>query len=178
MDTILGIDNAILDFIQNNICSPILDDFMVFVTKLGNGARIWILISLFLLLLKKYRKYGIMMILSLGISEVIGDDIIKHLVERARPCHINTSVELLINTPTSFSFPSGHTFKGFASATVLYFMNKKIGIGAYILAILIAFSRMYLYVHYPSDILGGGILGILVGIVVVKLYKKYINDKF
>lgn len=173
MDIILNIDNSILDFIQQHIVCEPLNKVMVFITELGTGARLWILIGLILLLIKKYRKYGIVIFVSVILSHFIGNVAIKHIVKRARPCQVNTAIDLIVNRPKSYSFPSGHTFTSFAPATVLFLMNKKIGIPALIIAALIGFSRMYLYVHYPSDVLCGAILGILVGVILTKLSKKY-----
>ena len=89
-----------------------------------------------------------------------GNMILKPLVARMRPFTVNTAIELLIPPPTDFSFPSGHTYASFASATAICRNNRKIGVPALILASLIAFSRLYLYVHYPSDVLGGAVVGL------------------
>ena len=99
--------------------------------------------------------------------------ILKHLFVRVRPCNINTSIHLLVSLPTDYSFPSGHPSASFTAVAVLYFMkSKKLFKASLILALLIAFSRMHLYVHYPSDILGGGVVGMVCGYLAVYLYHK------
>ncbi|MGL4875433.1 MAG: phosphatase PAP2 family protein, partial [Clostridium sp.] len=109
---------------------------------------------------------------------LVGNVFMKNFFMRPRPCWIDSSVNLLISIPTDFSFPSGHSMCSFAAATVLYSMNKKIGIASLILAFLIAFSRLYLFVHYPSDVLVGSIIGILLGIISVKILNKIYNKRF
>ena len=102
------------------------------------------------------RKYGLAMLVGLCIDVIVCNGLLKNLVARTRPCDVNTSIQLLISHPTDYSFPSGHTAASFTAVAALYFSgDKKIWKAAIVLGILIAFSRMYLYVHYPTDILGG-----------------------
>lgn len=177
MELIQNIDDKILMFIQENICNPFLNKLMPIITSLGNAGIVWIVIAIALLLSNKYRKYGVIMSIALILSLIIGNVIIKTLVARPRPCHINTDIKLLIGVPLDSSFPSGHTMSSFAAAAVLWYMNRKIGIVAMILAITIGFSRMYLYVHYPSDVFCGMIIGVLIGVFSIQLFtllqKKY-----
>jgi len=170
MELIQNIDDSILMFIQNNICNPTLDKLMPIVTSIGNGGLVWIVVAMVLLLIKKYRKYGVIMFIALLLCLIIGNVCIKTLVARPRPCHINTTIKLLIGIPLDYSFPSGHTMCAFAATAVLWYMNKKIGIISSILAIAIAFSRMYLYVHYPSDIFCGALIGLLISIFSIKSF--------
>lgn len=153
-------DWRILDAIQT-LRSGFLDSFMPKVTVLGNAGIFWILLSLLLICYPKTRKCGLTMALALAAALVLGNFILKPGVARLRPFLADTSIALLIPPPEDFSFPSGHTYAGIASAIVLWRYNWKVGIPAMVLAILIAFSRMYLQVHFPTDILGGVILGIL-----------------
>ena len=104
---------------------------------------------------------------------VFGNGILKHIFMRERPCWIDTGVMLLIENPHDYSFPSGHTFSSIAAATVILLRNKKAGIAAMILAVLIAFSRMYLFVHFPTDILASLFLGVLTACVAHWLVKRY-----
>lgn len=173
MSFILNIDNSILDFIQNNIKCSFLDKVMPVITSLGNAGILWIIIAIILVISKKYRKYGIIMSIALIIMLVFGNGILKNLFQRVRPYQANNFADLLIKKPVDTSFPSGHTYASFASAGVLYYMNKKVGIASYVLAALIAFSRLYLYVHYPSDVLGGIILGIVTSFVAIKIYNNF-----
>lgn len=178
VDLITQIDFLILNFIQENIKNPVLDKVMVFITSLGNMAIIWIVIGVYLLINKKYRKYGVMIFIALILCLLVGNLTLKPLVARIRPFDVMPLLDgLLIKKPLDFSFPSGHTMCSFAPAVVLCYMNKKIGVCAIILSILIGFSRLYLYVHYPSDVLTGAIIGIFMGILSIYIYdyKKILN---
>ena len=154
------IDIAILEFINNNVQNPILDKIMPSITSLGDSGMIWIIISLILMISKKYRKVGVLSLLALTLSTIIGEGILKNIVQRPRPFYELTNIQLLIEKPPSYSFPSGHTGSSFAVAGVIGILIKKYKIPVMILAGLMAFSRMYLFVHYPTDILGGIVLGL------------------
>jgi len=166
MNIIEKIDNSILQFIQINMRSSTMDKIMTFITSLGNGLTIWALIGVILFISKKYRKYGIMIVLSLILCFIIGNLSLKPLVARIRPFNAMPLLDvLLIKPPTDFSFPSGHAMCSFASGVVMFYMNKRIGIFALILGSLLGFSRLYLYVHYPSDVFAGMMIGILCGVI-------------
>ncbi|WP_432662067.1 phosphatase PAP2 family protein [Wukongibacter baidiensis] len=177
LDIILSIDKWILEFIQTYMHNPLLDKIMPFITKLGNWGVIWIIISIIFILNKKYRKAGILAICSLLIVVILGEGLIKNIVARPRPFMEIPNIDLLISKPTSYSFPSGHTASSFAAAMVYAKMidDKRIVIPLVLLASMIAFSRLYLMVHYPTDILGGIILGLLstkLAYVSCIIYKK------
>ena len=166
-----AIDFSILNFIYDHFRTAWLDVLMPFVTALGNSGAIWIVLAIGLLITKKYRKVGIALCCALALDVVICNGILKPFVARIRPCDINTAVELLIPRPDDFSFPSGHTAASFAAASALWFSRQKIKlwIPALILAVLIAFSRLYLYVHFPSDVVAGVMLGCVFGFIGYKL---------
>ncbi len=168
----LSVEFAILDFIQKYMTSPIMDKIMVGITTLGNSGMIWIALALLMLCNKKYRKTGIVLAIGLIGSLVIGNIILKPLFHRLRPFQIKGGIELLIMAPHDYSFPSGHTLASSICATILLIRERKIGIAALILAILIAFSRLYLYVHFPTDVLGGAVIGAIIGILSIKLSEK------
>lgn len=171
MNLIQNIDNYILQYIQNNMRTPIMDIIMPLITSIGNGLTIWMLIGAIFVITKKYRKYGFMIILSLILSFIVGNLSLKPLIGRIRPFDVVPLLDtLLIKPPTDFSFPSGHTMSAFASAVVLFYMDKKVGTLALILSTLIGFSRLYLYVHYPSDVFCGMLIGILLGNVSIILF--------
>lgn len=161
MNFVNTIDNTILKFVENNMHTLILDRLMILITTLGNGGLIWAIVCVFLILNIKYRKIGIIALASLGLSAFLGEVIIKNIVERVRPTADVMTVANLIVKPLSYSFPSGHSASAFAVAGVLSYYFKKYSVCFYSLAVLIAFSRIYLYVHYPSDVAGGIILGLL-----------------
>jgi len=175
MQFVQNIDDAVLAFIQNNIRCSVLDYIMPIITSLGDNGIIWIVIAIGLIISKRYRKYGISIILALAVSALIGNMGLKPLIARARPFVAYPDLKLLITRPLDFSFPSGHTMASFASAVVLSRINVKIAVAAYTLAGLISFSRIYLYVHYPSDVLAGMFLGIIFAIAVLMVYKMIEN---
>lgn len=139
--------------------NEILDPVMIGVSALGNAGLIWILLALLLLCIPRTRKCGGMMLAAMALSFLLGNIILKNLIARGRPFTEDTSVSLLIREPGEYSFPSGHTLNGFTAATTIFLHYRKPGILALLFAGLIAFSRMYLFVHYPTDILAGIILG-------------------
>lgn len=157
--------------------TPIGDVVIPFITKLGDAGMIWILLSVVLLLIPRTRKSGAILAVALCVDVVLCNGILKNLFRRIRPCDVNTSIQLLVARPDDFSFPSGHTAASFAAVAALMFAGeKKLWIPALVFAVFIAFSRLYLYVHYPTDILGGIAVGILAGYaaywIVKQLWKK------
>lgn len=173
MNIIQKIDNNILQFIQANMRSSVMDNVMPIITNLGKGLTIWTLIGVILMVNKRYRKYGIMIIFSLILCFIIGNLSLKPLVARTRPFNNIPLLDvLLISPPKDFSFPSGHAMCAFASGTIIFYMNKKLGIVALILSSLIGFSRLYLYVHYPSDVFCGMMIGIFIGITSIIIFKN------
>ncbi|MBR4880084.1 MAG: phosphatase PAP2 family protein [Clostridia bacterium] len=146
-----------LMFIRENLTSPLLDKVMIFISSLGNGGLIWIILALILMTMKKTRKWGLLIGASLLLGLLCGNIILKNLIARIRPCDAY-GVALIIEHPGEFSFPSGHTLASFEAAISLYRCNKRYGIFALIFASIVAFSRLYLFVHYPTDILGGIVL--------------------
>ena len=133
---------------------------------MGNLGVIWLIISILMLLKVEDRIIGISVILALILTTIIGEGIIKHIVKRNRPFQ-NHEDELLINKPITYSFPSGHTASSFAALAVFLQMNGKLGLIMSPIATLIAFSRIYLKVHYPTDVIFGIVLGITCGVSVV-----------
>ena len=154
---------SVLDFIQNHLRSGIGDLVIPLITHLGDSGAIWIVLDLTLLVHPKTRKTGAALMAALTLEVLCCNLILKPFVARVRPCDINTAVQLLVPRPDDFSFPSGHTGASFAAASALYFRKSKLWLPALILAALIGFSRLYLYVHYPTDVLAGVVLGTLLG---------------
>ena len=152
--------------------TDLLDSVMILLSTLGNGGVVWIAVGIVLLLPKRTRYCGITMLAAMAVSFLLGNLCLKNIIQRARPCAVDTSVQLLIPFPSEYSFPSGHTLNSFTAATVIFLYFKKPGIFALLLAAGIAFSRMYLFVHYPTDILGGMVLGIVDAVMVYLLVKK------
>ena len=162
LETLLNLDGGFLLFLQDSVRNPLLNSVMNFITSLGNGGILWIAATILLLIPKKTRKVGLMSAVALLGSLIINNQIIKNMVRRPRPFVTFTDLKILIPTPSEYSFPSGHTSSSFAAAAVFYrHLPKKVGIPSVVLAGLIGFSRLYVGVHYPTDVLAGVIMGIL-----------------
>ncbi len=161
---------AFLEFIQNYIHNPINDKFFSLFTFLGDKGVIWIFISLLLITNKKYRKVGIMTFLALILATILGEGLMKNLFQRPRPFIDYPMYELIISRPSGYSFPSGHTTSSFAAAGVLSKNFKKYQSIFWILAFLISISRLYLLVHYPSDVIVGIFLGLFCSLIVLRIF--------
>lgn len=168
LEFINSIDVNIINIIERKIQSPMLDKIMPFISSLG-GMVIWMLIAMVFIFTKKYRKYGIVLIITLAACVLIGDVLIKPIVQRIRPCNTYDELRMIISRPSSYSFPSGHSMRSFAAAMILFRANKKIGIPAFVLAFLTGFSRAYLYAHYFTDIILGALLGVFCAFCIYKL---------
>lgn len=176
LETLLNLDGGFLLFLQESVRNPILDNIMIFITSLGNGGMIWIAATIALLIPKKTRKAGVVSAVALLGSLIINNNIVKNIVQRPRPFVTFTDLQIIIPTPSEFSFPSGHTSSSFAAAAVFYrHLPKKLGLPAVILAGLIGFSRLYVGVHYPTDVIAGVLMGILLSYLaefLVNLFSK------
>ena len=177
MNMLISLDWSILNSIQTNCRTAFLDLLMPIITNLGGSRSIWILITIMLLITRKYRKVGITLLFGLAMEVLVCNVMLKPLIARVRPCDVNTAVQLLVSRPSDFSFPSGHSASSFAAASVLLFEKHPLRIPAFVLAIVIAFSRLYLYVHFPSDVLAGALLGITLGYLAHLIVNNYIKQK-
>lgn len=166
-----------------SIHNPILDKIVVVITSLGNAGIFWILLTLVMLIVCKDKKVAWTSALALLFSVLVINVFLKNMAMRARPCWIDDTIPLLVKNPKDYSFPSGHSSASFASAAsiVQYAKYRKQGIAAVILAALIAVSRMYVFVHFPTDVFVGTILGIveaiLAGIIIRFIYRKVEEKK-
>ena len=161
----------ILNLIHGIVGCEFIDFLAIRITALGYAGIIWILIGLLLLCTKKYRRGGILLLVGLVAGLAFGNVILKNVIQRPRPCWIY-DIPLLIPNPTDFSFPSGHTLSSFISAFVLARINRKFAVWAFLLAGFMAFTRMYLFVHFPTDILGGIALAYGIYLILKKQIKK------
>ena len=162
LQSVQNLDGEILLQIQQHLRTDMLTPFMKSVTFLGNGGWFWILCAVVLLAIPKTRKTGYAAVLSLIFGVIVTNLLLKNIVARPRPFAEIEALIPLIAKPTDFSFPSGHTTASFAVALVmLRMLPKKIGIPAVVLAALVAFSRLYLGVHYPTDVLAGFVVALV-----------------
>jgi len=163
----LAFDLPILDWIQANLKSGFMDVVMPIITMLGDEGIFWIAWAVLLLFFPKTRKIGLGMGFAMIIGLLVCNVTLKPLIQRPRPYDLQAEMGVIIPLLTErmhdFSFPSGHTIASFEAATVLLKNSKKMGIPAMILAVLIAFTRLYLYVHYPTDVLFSVVAGIAFG---------------
>jgi len=156
-------EGQILLWIQEYLRCDILTGFFKFITGLGDNGIIWIILTVVLLIVKKYRKAGLMSAAALLCSLIINNLLLKNIVARTRPYEVIAGLQRLLPAQVDYSFPSGHTGSSFAAAVIFYmYLPKKYGIPAMVLAVLIGFSRLYLGVHYVSDVLGGAFIGIII----------------
>ncbi|MBQ7002151.1 MAG: phosphatase PAP2 family protein [Oscillospiraceae bacterium] len=162
----MSFDLPILDWIQAHLQSAAMDTIMPIVTVLGDGGVFWIVCAIILFLFPKTRKIGLGMGFAMALGLLVCNVTLKPLIARPRPYDFQEKefgilIKLLIERQHDFAFPSGHTIASFEAATVLLKNSKKMGIPAMILAVVIAFSRLYLYVHYPTDVIFSIFAGIL-----------------
>lgn len=175
MNFIEVIDLKILDLIKIFLIHPVLDQLLYFLTWVGNKGGVWILISIVLLFKKENRKIGVKVIIALLLGLILGDIILKPMIGRIRPFLKYSDITTIIDGIGIYSFPSGHTTSSFAASITIFMNNKKIGRFLILLASGIAFSRLYFMVHYPSDVIGGIVLGLICAVIADKLVIKLIK---
>lgn len=163
---------SILYFFQE-LHTPFLDRLVPAFTSLGDKGWIFIVLGIVLFCVKKTRRMGTAVLLSLAAGAIVGNLFLKNLVMRDRPCWIDTAVPLLIANPTDYSFPSGHTLAAFETAFSIFYVNRRWGSVLLIFAFAMALSRLYLFVHFPTDVLSGMALGVFIAWNVGRFVEKY-----
>lgn len=167
-----SLEFSFLYFLQE-LRTPFLDEVVPVFTSLGDKGLIFVALGAVLFIIPRTRKMGFIILLSLAAGFILGNGIIKNLVMRDRPCWIEPGILLLIENPHDYSFPSGHTLAAFETAVSIFLINRRWGIPALIFAALMGLSRMYLFVHFPSDVLSGMALGIFIAWFVSRCVEKY-----
>lgn len=164
-----------------SIHTDLLDFIFPKITFLGNGGWFWIVVTLLLMILPFNRKMGFQAAISLILTVIVCNVILKPTIMRCRPCWLEPEYLYLVSSPTDYSFPSGHTNASFAVSTAIFTRNKKLGIPALVLAALIAISRLYVFVHWPTDVLTGVVTGVCGGIIsffiINFIYKKCVKNE-
>ena len=166
----VSFDIPILNWIQAHLQCGFLDKAMPIVTLFGEGGIFWIAWAMLLLCIPKTRKIGLGMGIALVLGVVVCNITLKPLVARPRPYdfaaeNLGVFIDLLVKKQHDFSFPSGHTIASFEAAVVLLMNDRRMGVPAVILAVLVSFSRLYLYLHYPTDVLFSVAAGILFALI-------------
>ncbi|WP_311482304.1 phosphatase PAP2 family protein [uncultured Anaerococcus sp.] len=163
----------ILNAIQGMRSTPI-DKFMVTISAAGNLSLIWIAFIFIFLSAKELKNQGKIMIIAFILNILLVNILVKNLVARPRPYDVANFTGLLVHKLSDNSFPSGHTSYAFTFATIVTLLNKNKALKIFtdVLAVLMAFSRLYLYVHFPTDVLAGAVFGILIGILSIKIYNS------
>lgn len=172
-------DSTVMAFIQAHCHNAATDAVFPVITYLGENGLFWILLALLLIVLGKKRGWRVTGCLMLGamlLGLLTGEVILKNIVCRPRPFQ-EMDMALLIPPPGGWSFPSGHSCSSFAAATAIFLRDKRFGAAALVLAALIAFSRVFLFVHYPTDVLAGSALGVLCALVVNYGYRRLCQKK-
>lgn len=170
MELIQNLDNEMLYFIIENWRNSFTNGFFAFISALGNKGFIWIAAAVMMLFSRKWRSCGIIMLISLCAGALLGNLIIKNLICRLRPFAADPSIILLTGLPGGeYSFPSGHSTAAGAAAAVISLKDGRAGAAAWVFALLMAFSRVFLAVHYPSDVVAGLALGALCAAAIWKL---------
>jgi len=172
MEAIQNIDFSILNWIQETLRCGFLDSFNVILSYVTTSGIIWILAGIIMLFFRKTRAVGIILLAALATVFLTGDVLLKHIVNRPRPFTVNTDIVLLLKAPSGASFPSTHSGLAAAATTVLLAKKRTLGIIALVLTACIAFSRLYLYFHFPTDVLCGLLLGMLCGLLMLWIAKK------
>ncbi len=173
------LDNRVLENISR-IHRPKLNRIMVTASRLGNAGIVWWAVCLPFLINPRWRYTGLTIIFSLGLTSLMGEGIIKHAVKRVRPCHSLDDDEQIIKKPKYYSFPSGHTASSFSVVSVVIFSQCPVYviIPIFLIAAIIGFSRVYLRVHYLTDVVFGMLLGIVCGLVTVLLFRAIVPPSF
>lgn len=156
-----------------------LDSLMVGLTTIvGSYGYLWVAVGALMCFFKKTRKAGAAVLISYAFVYLGGNLLLKDWIARPRPCHIDETIELLVKRPSSFSCPSTHTAWSFGAATAIAMeLKKKWGIPVCVLAAVIGFSRLYLFVHFPTDVLFGVALGIAFGIAAAYIV-RFVSGKW
>lgn len=184
MDFIINFDFSILDFIASNIRSDFLDPIMTAFSLFADKGLGWAVLALIFLIPKKTRPAAATALTAMVIALVLGNFVLKGLVARPRPFEVYESYHnapmaftLNMGKPTGFSFPSVHTCFSFAFAAAMFKWCKTAGIISLIAAAIVGFSRLYNYVHFPTDVLAGAVVGLVAAAIAVFIFKKFNFDE-
>lgn len=172
MNALNSVEIKILDFLHENLSCAFLDTVMPYITYLCEWGLLSIVLAVVFMAIPKTRKLGFTLALSILIGYLLVNLTLKPLVGRIRPYKFKELTDLLVKQQRGRSFPSGHTIVAFETAMSIFLYNRKWGKVCFAIAVAVGFSRLYLYMHYPTDVIAGAVLGILVSFASYKLIKK------
>ena len=169
-----NLDTAVFFFINRSLQNPVFDVLMPFVTDLNRHKIVLVIVGVLLLLLAvKGGRRGVIAVLALAVgiafSDQLNSSFAKFILERPRPCHVLQGVHLLVGCGSGFSFPSSHAVNNLCGAVILAFFYPRAAGWLFSFAAVVCFSRVYVGVHYPSDVLGGAVVGTVCGLVIIAL---------
>lgn len=178
MEWLQTFDIEVLQWMRESLSSPFMDKLMVLISTLGNAGALWLFLGVLFLIMgirrKNWRDMGILLLLCVGASALVCNLILKPCVNRIRPYNLLGYTDTLLIPPLrDASFPSGHTAACFAAATAVYARNRAWGCAAYIFGAVMGFSRLYLGVHFPTDVLAGAAVGTAMAALTVRLLRKH-----
>ncbi len=173
MDALLELDASILLWIQENMRTDLMTTIMKGITRLGDNGTLWIVLTVLFLVLNKTRRVGLTSAVALIITFLTVNLGIKNAVARTRPYEVIDGLINLVEKQHDFSFPSGHSAHAFAvGVVILIMMPKKFGVPIFIISILMAYSRLYIGVHYPSDVIAGALIGTIIAFLSIFIVNK------
>jgi undecaprenyl-diphosphatase len=175
LDYLQNLDASVFHFINGSLQNPVLDLLMPFITDLNKHTTVLVLVGVVLIVLAvKGGARGRIAVAALAIgilfSDQLNSSVAKFILERPRPCHVLSNVHLLVGCGSGYSFPSSHAVNNFCGAVILSFFFPEAAVWLYAFAAVVSFSRVYVGVHYPSDILGGAIIGICCGLIIIFVF--------
>jgi undecaprenyl-diphosphatase len=175
MDYLQNLDAAVFHFLNGSLQNPVFDIVMPFITDLNKHTSVLVIAGILLMLL--FVKGGtrgkfavVVLVLGILFSDQLNSSVAKFILARPRPCHVLQHVHLLVNCGSGYSFPSSHAVNNFCGAVILSFFFSRASVWLYTFAAVVSFSRIYVGVHYPADVLGGAVVGICCGLVMIVLF--------
>jgi len=178
LEILQSIDTSLFYFFNVTLANPVTDKFMPFITAREHWFIFYVLVWIYLFFMegRRGKVAAILIIILILCTDQFADNILKPYFHRIRPCHVLPDVHLLINCSNSFSFPSNHAVNNFAAAALFSFFYPRMKFFLFAGAFIVSLSRIMCGVHYPFDMLGGGIIGIIFAMVLIFLWKQ-INSK-
>lgn len=177
MELIQQFDDSILYYIYENWHNAFTDGLFITVSRIADCGLIWFVLAGIMLLKKDWRSTGIVMLFALGLGALVGTVILKNIICRERPFNVDETLQLISVMPGGqYSFPSGHSNAAGACSTVIFLRDKRFGTAAVVYALMVAFSRVFLVVHYPTDVICGLLLGGACAIIMWKVMYKFTEN--